>query len=59
MSVPSDPVPAQGGSAGVAGELRYFLTALGYFTRVPLPGWLARWAGFEPHYLHAAARYFP
>jgi adenosylcobinamide-GDP ribazoletransferase len=36
-------------------ELRYFLTALGYFTRVPVP----RWVGFEPHYLNAAARYFP
>ncbi|WP_354682108.1 adenosylcobinamide-GDP ribazoletransferase [Cupriavidus necator] len=56
MSVPSGPVRPQ---AGPAGELRYFLTALGYFTRVPLPGWLARWVGFEPHYLHAAARYFP
>jgi adenosylcobinamide-GDP ribazoletransferase len=36
-------------------ELRYFFTALGYFTRVPVP----RWVGYEPHYLNAAARYFP
>ena len=36
-------------------ELRYFFTALGYFTRVPVP----RWVGFEAHYLNAAARYFP
>ncbi|WP_345813176.1 adenosylcobinamide-GDP ribazoletransferase [Paraburkholderia sp. PREW-6R] len=36
-------------------ELRYFFTALGYFTRVPVPGWV----GFQPHYLNAAARYFP
>jgi adenosylcobinamide-GDP ribazoletransferase len=36
-------------------ELRYFFTALGYFTRVPVP----RWVGHEPHYLTAAARYFP
>src|ERR1700733_12611403 len=36
-------------------ELRYFFTALGYFTRVPVP----RWVGYEPHYLDAAARYFP
>src|SRR5476651_1221186 len=36
-------------------ELRYFFTALGYFTRVPVP----RWVGFETHYLNAAARYFP
>jgi adenosylcobinamide-GDP ribazoletransferase len=36
-------------------ELRYFFTALGYFTRVPVP----RWVGFEPHYLQSSARYFP
>jgi adenosylcobinamide-GDP ribazoletransferase len=35
-------------------ELRYLLSALGYFTRVPVP----RWVGFEPHYLQAAARWF-
>ncbi|AOZ00620.1 adenosylcobinamide-GDP ribazoletransferase [Cupriavidus sp. USMAHM13] len=43
----------------MADELRYFLTALGYFTRLPLPAPLARWVGFAPHYLNAAARYFP
>ncbi|WP_232232337.1 adenosylcobinamide-GDP ribazoletransferase [Cupriavidus sp. amp6] len=59
MSVPSDPAPTPAGPGGMGGELRYFFTALGYFTRVPLPGRLARWVGFEPHYLHAAARYFP
>lgn len=36
-------------------ELRYFFTALGYFTRMPVP----RWVGFEPAWLNAAARYFP
>ncbi|PLZ00502.1 adenosylcobinamide-GDP ribazoletransferase [Burkholderia sp. WAC0059] len=36
-------------------ELRYFFTALGYFTRVPVP----RWVGYEPQWLSAAARYFP
>jgi adenosylcobinamide-GDP ribazoletransferase len=36
-------------------EVRYFFTALGYFTRVPVP----RWVGFEPSWLNAAARYFP
>ena len=36
-------------------ELRYLFTALGYFTRVPVP----RWVGFEPHYPSASARYFP
>ncbi len=36
-------------------ELRFFFTALGYFTRVPVP----RWVGYEAHYLQAASRYFP
>lgn len=43
----------------MADELRFLLTALGYFTRVPLPSPLARWVGYEPRYLNAAARYFP
>src|ERR1700751_1938404 len=41
--------------AQLSAELRYFFTALGYFTRVPVP----RWVGYEPHYLDRAARYFP
>ncbi|TKC83025.1 adenosylcobinamide-GDP ribazoletransferase [Trinickia terrae] len=36
-------------------EVRYFFTALGYFTRVPVP----RWVGFDASWLAAAARYFP
>lgn len=36
-------------------ELRYLLTALGYFTRVPIPAWV----GYAPRQLNAAARYFP
>ncbi|HTJ92295.1 MAG TPA: adenosylcobinamide-GDP ribazoletransferase [Pararobbsia sp.] len=44
-----------GAAAAIVRELRYALTALGYFTRVPVPGWV----GFEPHYLEAAARWFP
>jgi adenosylcobinamide-GDP ribazoletransferase len=36
-------------------ELRYFFTALGYFTRVPVP----RWVGYDARDLNAAARYFP
>ncbi len=50
-SPPKDPT--------MADELRFFLTALGYFTRVPLPQRLAGWVGFQPHFLNAAARYFP
>lgn len=36
-------------------EIRYFFTALAYFTRIPAP----RWVGFETHWLNEAARYFP
>jgi adenosylcobinamide-GDP ribazoletransferase len=42
-----------------ADELRFALSAWVYFTRVPLPGRLARWVGYEPRYLNGAARYFP
>ncbi|CAB3769448.1 adenosylcobinamide-GDP ribazoletransferase [Paraburkholderia humisilvae] len=41
--------------AQLRSELRYFFTALSYFTRVPAP----RWVGYAPHYLNGAARYFP
>ena len=61
MSGPSDPVETSAAlsRASLADELRYALTALTYFTRVPVPSRLARWVGFEPRYLSAAARYFP
>lgn len=36
-------------------ELRLFLLALQFFTRVPIP----RWVGFEPEWLNASARHFP
>ncbi|VVD86627.1 Adenosylcobinamide-GDP ribazoletransferase [Pandoraea iniqua] len=36
-------------------QLRLFLTALGYFTRVPIPSWV----GYSPAQLNAATRYFP
>ncbi|WJF91432.1 adenosylcobinamide-GDP ribazoletransferase [Paraburkholderia bonniea] len=36
-------------------ELRYLLSAMGYFTRIPVP----RWVGYEAYYLNASARYFP
>lgn len=36
-------------------ELRLFFIALQFFTRIPIP----RWVGFEPDWLHHAARYFP
>ncbi|PIV14779.1 MAG: adenosylcobinamide-GDP ribazoletransferase [Gallionellales bacterium CG03_land_8_20_14_0_80_55_15] len=36
-------------------ELRLFLTALQFFTRLPVPGWV----GHTPEQLNQAARYFP
>jgi adenosylcobinamide-GDP ribazoletransferase len=36
-------------------ELRLFLVALQFLTRVPVP----RWAGFEPQWLQASVRHFP
>ena len=36
-------------------QLRLFFIALQFFTRLPIP----RWVGFQPAWLHHAARYFP
>jgi len=36
-------------------ELRLFLVALQFLTRVPVP----RWAGFQPAWLNASVRHFP
>ncbi|MEO6352067.1 MAG: adenosylcobinamide-GDP ribazoletransferase [Burkholderiaceae bacterium] len=36
-------------------QLRLFLIALQFFTRIPIP----RWVGFEPDWLQHAVRYFP
>jgi adenosylcobinamide-GDP ribazoletransferase len=38
-------------------ELRYFLLAVQYFTRVPIPAWVTR--EFDAAWLASAARYFP
>ncbi|VVE51191.1 adenosylcobinamide-GDP ribazoletransferase [Pandoraea terrigena] len=40
---------------GIRGQVRLFLTALGFFTRVPIPPWV----GYSPEQLNAATRYFP
>lgn len=42
-----------------AREIRLFLTAWVFFTRIPLPGPLARWAGYAPDLLRDSARHFP
>jgi len=39
--------------------LRHFLLALQFFTRIPVTGRLAEWAGFSPAMLRASAAYFP
>jgi adenosylcobinamide-GDP ribazoletransferase len=36
-------------------QLRLFLIALQFFTRIPIPAWV----GFEPQWLQQASRYFP
>ena len=42
-----------------AREIRLFLTAWVFFTRIPLPGALARWTGYTPDMLRDSARHFP
>lgn len=39
--------------------LRHYLLALQYFTRIPVTGWLAQWAGYSPARLRASAAHFP
>jgi len=41
--------------AGIAHEVRLFLTALQFLTRVPVPSW----CGHEPGWLHQSVRHFP
>jgi adenosylcobinamide-GDP ribazoletransferase len=36
-------------------QLRLFFTALQFFTRLPIPGWV----GYEQHWLHQSSRYLP
>ena len=39
--------------------LRHYLIALRFFTRVPVTGTLAQWAGFTPDMLRASVAHFP
>lgn len=43
----------------LAHELRLFLLALQFFTRVPVTGRLAAWVGYTPALMHASARHYP
>ncbi len=39
--------------------LRHFLLAVQFFTRIPVTGQLAEWAGYSPAMLRASAAHFP
>ncbi len=40
-------------------QLRLFMLALQFFTRVPVTGAVARWVGFSDEMLRASSRFFP
>ncbi|MDZ7855792.1 adenosylcobinamide-GDP ribazoletransferase [Sphaerotilus sp.] len=40
-------------------ELRLFLVALQFLTRLPIPAWVSQDDGFDPRWLNACVRYFP
>jgi adenosylcobinamide-GDP ribazoletransferase len=42
-----------------AGPLKRFLLALQFFTRIPVTGRVAGWAGYSPEMLRASAAHFP
>lgn len=39
--------------------LRHFLLAVQFFTRIPMPAWLAAWVGFSPALQRASTAYWP
>lgn len=43
----------------VALQLRLFLVAVQFYTRLPVDGRLAAWVGWRPEYLPRSTRYFP
>lgn len=43
----------------LANELRLFLLALQFFTRIPITGRLADWVGWSEARMHASARHYP
>lgn len=45
--------------ASLSQFLRHYLVALQYFTRLPVTGAAAEWAGFRPEMLRASAVHFP
>jgi adenosylcobinamide-GDP ribazoletransferase len=43
----------------MAHQLRLFLVAIQFYTRIPVTGRLAAWMGWDPAWLGRATRYFP
>jgi adenosylcobinamide-GDP ribazoletransferase len=43
----------------MARQLRLFLVALQFYSRIPVTGRLASWMGWDPEWLGRATRYFP
>lgn len=46
-------------TAWLVQELRHFLLAVQFFTRIPITGGLAGWVGFSPELLRASVAHFP
>ena len=44
---------------GLCNFIRHYLLALQFFTRIPVTGRLAAWAGYSPAMLRASAAHFP
>ncbi len=42
-----------------AREIRLFLIAVQFFTRIPITGSLAKWVGYDPSWITRCIRYFP
>ena len=40
-------------------QLRYFLVAVQFFTRIPITGRTAQWMGFDPSWISRCTRFFP
>ena len=40
-------------------QLRYFLVAVQFFTRIPITGRIAHWMGFEASWISRCTRFFP
>jgi adenosylcobinamide-GDP ribazoletransferase len=58
-SASSPPRTAPTCNIGRVNFLRHWLLALQYFTRIPVTGSVAQWAGYTPERLRASAAHFP